>query len=62
MKLKTTKNKTYLFTYLDNNGNELKRSSFEAVNIMEAFEIKDKLLAECMLNDCVKIKVTRICK
>ena len=60
--MKTTKIKTYLFTYLDNKGNELKRSLFDAVNIIEAEEIREKLFAECMLNDCVKIKVSEICK
>ena len=58
--MKTTKSKTYLFTYLDKNENELKSCVFEAFNMTEAKEIKEKLFAECMLNDCIKIKVSRI--
>lgn len=60
--MKRTKNGTYLFTYLDKKGNELKSCVFDAFNMTEAKEIKNKLFAECMLNDCVKIKISIICK
>ena len=60
--MKTTKTETYLFTYLDKKGNELKSYVFDAFNMAEAKKIKNKLFAECMLNDCVKIKISRICK
>ena len=60
--MRTTKNKAYLFTYLDKKGNELKSYVFEAFNMEEAKKIKAKLFAECMLNDCIKIKVAKLCK
>ena len=59
--METKKDKTYLFTYLDKKGNELKSYVFDAFNMKEAKDIKRKLFAECMLNDCVKIKVALIC-
>ena len=59
--MKTKKEQTYLFTYLDNRGNELKNHVLNAYNMKEAKDIKSKLFAECMLNDCVKIKVALIC-
>ena len=60
--MKKIHNKTYLFTYLDKKGNELKSYIFEAYNMSEAKQIRDKLFAECMLNDCVKIKIAFVCK
>ena len=60
--MKTKQDKTYLFTYLDKKGNELKSYVLNAHNMKEAKDIKEKLFAECMLNDCVKIKISKICK
>ena len=60
--MKNKKTKTYLFTYLDKKGNELKSYVFYAFNMTEAKEVKKKLFAECMLNDCVKIKISMIWK
>ena len=60
--MKAKENKTYLFTYLDKTGNELKSCVFDAFNMKEAKDIKNKLFSECMLNDCVKIKISILWK
>jgi hypothetical protein len=51
--------KTYTFFYEDRKGNDLGIKELPAFNIKEARKIRDRLFAECMLNDCSKIKVRR---
>jgi hypothetical protein len=49
---------TFTLEFQDDNGNELKRQNIEAFDLNEANEIAKKMLAECMINDCVKIIVS----
>ena len=58
--MKAKEDKAYLFTYLDRTGNELKSYVLNAYNMKEAKDTRNKLFAECMLNDCVKIKISKI--
>ena len=58
--MKAKENKAYLFAYLDKKGNELKSYVLNAYNMKEAKDTRNKLFAECMLNDCVKIKISKI--
>ncbi|MDD3040894.1 hypothetical protein [Bacteroides sp.] len=50
--------KTYKLTYLDKDDNELDTKMITADNIKEACDYRDEVFAQCMINDCVKIKVT----
>lgn len=52
--------RTYKLIYLDRDGNELDSKEITALNIQEARKYRDRLFAECMMNDCIKITVKRI--
>ena len=52
--------KTYKLDYLDKHNNTLKEGVINASNIREARGIRDKIFAECVINDCAKIKVVKI--
>lgn len=52
--------KTYKLSYLDRNDNELASKEITALNIKEAREYRNLEFAQCMINDCVKIKVTLV--
>jgi hypothetical protein len=49
----------YYLIYEDRYGNELDKRVIEAKDIYEARKIRDKIFAECMIGDCVKIKVKK---
>lgn len=52
--------KTYKLIYLDREDNELTTKEITAFNIKEARMIRDQEFAQCLINDCVKIKVQLI--
>lgn len=52
--------KTYKLSYLDKDNNELACKKITALNIKEAREYRDVEFAQCLKNDCVKIKVTLV--
>jgi hypothetical protein len=49
--------KTYILIFEDKQGNELKRDEMTALNIKEAINTRDKVLASSMINDLFKIKI-----
>lgn len=50
--------KTYKLSYQDKLGNELMSKQITACNIKQARLYRDMFFYECLLNDCVKIKVS----
>lgn len=49
--------KTYTFSYQDKNNNILKEEKVEASNRKHVFEIRNRVLANSMMNDLKKIRV-----
>lgn len=49
--------KTYILIYEDKDRNELDRKEITAFNIKEARAHRNKILANSMMNDLLKIKV-----
>lgn len=52
--------KTYKLTYLDKQDNELSKKEITALSIKDARKHRDAESAQCMMNDCVKIKVSLV--
>ena len=48
---------TFTIEFQDANENELKRQNIEAFDLDEAKEIANKMLSECMINDCVNVVI-----
>lgn len=51
--------KTYILIYLDKGSNELTRKEITANNIAEARKLRNRFLADSMLNDLHKIVVKK---
>jgi len=54
------KTKTYRFSLLDKDDNELRAFSADFYNIKDARLFRDRYYAESMEADCVKIKVSPV--
>ncbi|MBP6065087.1 MAG: hypothetical protein KA519_02055 [Bacteroides sp.] len=52
--------KTYKFSYLDEDGNELTTKEISEFNIKDAHKRKDIEFAACKIADCVEIKVSLV--
>lgn len=48
---------TFTIEFQDANQNELKRQNIGAFDLDEAKEIANKMLSECMINDCVNVVI-----
>lgn len=46
----------YTFIYMDKGSNELTRKELTCSSKKEAVNVADRLLGECMINECVKVK------
>lgn len=46
----------YTFIYEDKGGNEITRKELPCYSKKEAVNVANRLFAECMINDCVKVK------
>lgn len=56
--IKTVKEKSYYLSYQEKNGPELQGKVIYSKNLKTAKAYANRLFAECMINDCTKIKVS----
>ena len=49
----------YNLIYVDRKGNELTREKIIARSRKEANKTRDQIFAECMINDCKRIRVVK---
>lgn len=48
---------TYRFVYVDRDDNDLTEKRFDCFDMKDAEDLKERLLSECMINDCVDIEI-----
>lgn len=53
---------TYRFVYVDRDDNDLTEKRFDCFDMKDAEDLKERLLGECMINDCVDIEIREVWK
>ena len=55
-----TKEINYLLLFVDNKDNVLTTKEILELSYNDAMKTRDRIFANCMINDCVKIKIAKM--